>query len=79
MDTVNADTMTHYFDFLKKTLNDNDLMISPGRIYNIDECGIPLDPKAPNVVAKLGAKKVCYHSTGKKGHDLLGVEVPQVK
>ena len=35
--------------------------------YNVDECGIPLDPKAPNVIAKVGTKKVCYHSTSRKG------------
>ena len=28
---------------------------------------MPLDPKAPNVVATVGSKKVCYHSTDRKG------------
>jgi len=36
----------------------------PGQIYNNDESGVPLDPKAPNVVTKTGAKN---HSTGRKG------------
>ena len=57
MDAVIASTMNHYFDLLKKTLQENDLINSPGQIYNVDECGIPLDPKAPNVIAKVGSKK----------------------
>ena len=66
MDAVNKDTVAHYFDLLKKTLEENGLINSPERIYNIDETGVPLDPKAPNVVAKKGTKKVRYRSTGKK-------------
>ena len=58
--------MKHYFDLLKKTLQENKFINSPGQIYNIDECGIPLDPKAPNVIAKVGSKKVSYRSTGRK-------------
>ena len=67
MDAVNASTMSHYFDLLKKTLQENNVINSPGQIYNVHECGIPLDPKAPNVVAKVGPKKVHYRSTGRKG------------
>ena len=55
------------FDLLKKTLDDNGLINSPERIYNIDKTGVPLDPKAPYVVTKKGTKKVRYRSTGKKG------------
>ena len=66
MDAVNKDTVAYYFDLLKKTLEENGLINSPERIYNVDETGVPLDPKAPNVVAKKGTKKVRYRSTGKK-------------
>ena len=48
-------------------MQENKLLNSPGQIYNVNECGIPLDPKAPNVVAKVGIKKVRYCSTGRKG------------
>jgi len=67
MDAVNRDTMSHYFTLLQKTLDKNGLTNSPGQIYNVDESGIPLDPKAPNIVAKTGTKKVRYRSTGRKG------------
>jgi len=67
MDTVNADTISHYYNLLETTLRENNLLNSPTQIYNVDETGIPLDPKAPNVVAKTGTKKVQYRSTGRKG------------
>jgi len=64
MDAVNADTISHYYNLLETTLKENNLLHSPAQIY---ETGIPLDPKAPNVVAKTGTKKVRYRSTGRKG------------
>ena len=67
MDAVNADTISHYYNLLETTLQENNLFNSPSQIYNVDETGIPLDPKAPNIVAKTGAKKVRYRSTGRKG------------
>jgi len=66
MDAVNADTISHYYNLLETTLKEN-LLHSPAQIYNVDETGIPLDPKAPNVVAKTGTKNVRYRSTGRKG------------
>ena len=57
MDAVNVSTMNHHFDLLKKTLQENKLMNSLGQIYNVDECRILLDPKASNVVVKVGSKK----------------------
>ena len=67
MAAVNPDTLTQYFDLLKDTLVEHNLLNSPSQIYNMDESGIPLDPKAPNVVALKGAKKVRYRSSGRKG------------
>ena len=43
------------------------LLNSSAQIYNVDETGIPIDPKAPNVFTKTGTKKVQYRSTGRKG------------
>ena len=42
-------------------------MSLPSCIYNVDKTGIPLDPKAPQVVALVGMKKVRYQSPGRKG------------
>ena len=45
MDAINPETIEHYFKLLKDTLEQNNLMDSPQQIYNVDESGIPLDPK----------------------------------
>ena len=67
MDAVNESTMRHYFDLLETILKDNNLLQSLGQIYDVDETGVPLDPKAPNIIVQNGSKKVRYRSTGKKG------------
>jgi len=67
MDAVNEETISHYFSLLQEIMDVNDLNDSPGQIYNVDETGVPLDPKAPNIVSQTGAKKVRYRSTGRKG------------
>ena len=67
MNTINNDTMKQYFDLLEDTLKEHNLLQHPSQIYNVDESGIPLDPKSPNVVSKKGVKKVRYRSAGKKG------------
>ena len=64
MDAVNTETMQHYFNLLQNVLEKNGLINAPHQIYNMDESGIPLDPKAINVVAKKGSKKVRVRSTG---------------
>ena len=45
-DAINSETINHYFDLLEDTLKENGLMHSPSQIYNVDESGMPLDPKA---------------------------------
>ena len=66
MDAVNNETLKQYYDLLEETLKENNLMDSPSCVYNVDEMGIPLDPKAPKVVAPVGMKKVRYQSPGRK-------------
>ena len=41
MDCLNKETMDKYFDFLKDTLVENNLMESPSRIYNVDKTSMP--------------------------------------
>ena len=63
MDAVNEETLNGYFDLLEDTLKQNDLQNSPSQIYNVDETGVPLDPKAPRIVVPKGMKK----PPGRKG------------
>ena len=52
---------------LEDNLKENDLLNSPTKLYNVDETGIPLDPKTPRIVTVMGTRKVRYQSTGRKG------------
>jgi len=71
-------TMQYYFDLLQDVLTKNGLMNAPHQIYNVDESGVPLDPKALNMVAKKGSEKVRVRSTGRKGQVARGNAAGQV-
>lgn len=55
-----------YFEVLECTLKDNDLVDRPAQIFNMDETGVPLDPKAPFIVAHRGQKHPSYITSGSK-------------
>ena len=57
----------NYFALLKKTLVEKDLLDKPSHIiYNMDESGMPLDPKPLKRVACKGMKKVHGQASGDK-------------
>ena len=66
MESVNKESISYYFYQLESTFTENSLIDSPGQIYNMDETGMPLDPRPPNIIAKSGQKKVNYRQSGKK-------------
>ena len=39
-----------YFDLLEETVCENDLKDKPGQIFNLDETGMPLDPKPTKTI-----------------------------
>ena len=51
----------------KDTLEEHNLLDKSGQIYNVDESGLPLDPKAPNIITQKGSKNVRYRQSGCKG------------
>ena len=55
------ENMKAYFDLLREVYNEFDFEDHPEAIYNMDETGVPLEPRSPKVVAKRGRKKVRYH------------------
>ena len=67
MDAINREGIQQYYELLKDVLDEHDLIDHPERIYNMDETGMPFDPRPPKVAAPRGLKKVRYRSTGKKG------------
>ena len=56
----------HYFDILEETLRENGLMDTPASIYNMDETGMPLDPKALKTIHPRGKKDTHCTSSGNK-------------
>ena len=54
MDAMNKDTMDHYFALLSDTLTTRGLLDKPSQIYNVDESGVPLNPRPPKVITAKG-------------------------
>lgn len=63
---TNSETIQNYYKLLKTTLTEHNFSGEPWRIYNVDETGMPLDPRKPRVVTKLGTKKVRVMGSGNK-------------
>jgi hypothetical protein len=59
--------LEQYFDVLEETLTEYDLMEKPNLIFNMDESGIPFEPKPPKCIFKKGEKRPVVFSSGNKG------------
>lgn len=55
-------------------MEEHSLYDKPSQIYNIDESGVPLDPRTPNIVAQRGTEKVRCRVSGKKGQVTIVLE-----
>ena len=66
MDAINAENMKAYFDLLRQIYDEHGFESRPECIYNMDETGVPLEPRPPKVVARKGQKKVRYRTSGQK-------------
>ena len=64
--------VSRYFDLLERTLKENDLIGKPGQVFNMDESGMPLDPKTPKVVAEQGSTTVVVGSGNKSQVTIVG-------
>ena len=65
-DSANPTAISQYFDLLDEVLTNYNLKDDPGRIYNVDETGMPLDHRPPKIITKRGQKKVHYCTSGNK-------------
>ena len=66
MDAVNAENLHSYYHLLKEVYDENGFADHPEAIYNMDETGVPLEPRPPKVVAAKGKKKIRYRTSGQK-------------
>ena len=67
IDAVNEENMRIYFNLLKEVYDELDFAGDPERIFNMDETGVPLEPRPPKVVAHKGVKKVPYRGDNVNG------------
>ena len=63
--------ISRYFDLLELTL-ENELRGKPGQIFNMDESSMPLNPKAPKVVAERGSIALAVGSGDKSQVTIVG-------
>ena len=66
------DVVCRYFDLLERTMEENKLMDKPGQVFNMDESGMPLDPKAPRIVAERGSSAITVGSGNKSQVTIVG-------
>ena len=66
MECMEKTTMAEYFELLKITLTENNLLDKPHQIYNVDETRMPFDHRPPKVVTSVGQKKVRSRTSGNK-------------
>jgi hypothetical protein len=60
------DAIDCYFDLLEETLLENELKDCPCQIFNMDESGIPLDPKSMKTIHVRGYPNPVTTTTGNK-------------
>lgn len=66
------EVVSRYFDLLEQTLDENGLRDRPGQIFNMDESGMPLNPKAPKLVVECGSAAVAVGSGNKSQVTIVG-------
>ena len=64
MDAVNKENIAAYFNLLRSIYDEHSFENYPECIYNMDKTGVPLDPKSPKVIARMGAKKIHCRTSG---------------
>lgn len=66
MEAINAENLRAYYNLLKGVYDEHGFDSHPEAIYNMDETGVPLEPRPPKVVSAKGKKKVRYRTSGQK-------------
>ena len=76
MDAMNADNLKNQ---LRKIFDNYDFDNHPEAIYNMDESGVPLEPRPPKVIAQKGKRRFVTKLALVKNNKspLLAVAVPQ--
>ena len=65
---TDREVIDNYFDLLEKTMIEYiyDLVGKPGQLFNMDESGFPLSPKAPKGIFEVGTQNAAAVNSGNK-------------
>ena len=63
---TDRESLDRYFDLLEETIAENNLKDKPGQIYNLDETGMPLNPKSLKTIHSCGDKNPYTVTSGRK-------------
>lgn len=70
---LNREETADYFELLKKTLQEHNLMNKPGHIFNMDETGLQLNGNPGEVIAEKGSKDVSQVTSAERGETITVV------
>ena len=66
MDAINAENINAYFNLSRSVYDEFRFDDHSERIYNMDDTGVPLEPRPPKVIATKGQGKIQYCISGQK-------------
>lgn len=67
---MKKEKVTEFFKTLENVVEHNDLRGKPECVYNVDETGVPLNNRPPNIVAKKGSKDVVSMTSVERGENV---------
>ena len=69
----NPTVVKHWFELVKETLEKNNLMHRPDMVFNVDETGLPLDPRRMKVICEKNIAHL-FRVIGGSGRDSITVK-----
>ena len=66
MDAINAENIHAYLDLLRSVYDEFEFHDHPEQIYDMDETGVPLEPRPPKIVVAKRQKKIRCCTSGQK-------------
>ncbi|XP_045450942.1 uncharacterized protein LOC123659815 [Melitaea cinxia] len=70
IDGMKKEKVAEFFNTLETIVDNNNLRGRPECIYNVDETGMPLSNRPPNIIAQKGAKDVVSMTTVERGENV---------
>ncbi|CAG4994976.1 unnamed protein product [Parnassius apollo] len=69
-DGMKKEKVAEFFNTLETVVDNNNLRGKPECVYNVDETGMPLSNRPPNIIAQKGAKDVVSMTSVERGENV---------